>query len=235
MKKIFVLLLTVLFYATFLMAGGFDFDYNGAVNIENSSQKEVFKKPDGTVITKFSDREEAVFKNKTKIVKYKDGSRSIYRPDATEITIRADKSTIFKKPDGSIEKISMDGKTPYGVEIQQQRRILRRKSFTVEIIYSAVYSDDVFNEYMKSIYAELISAVQAKLWKMKVPSGKRKIVISNCRFCKTGYCQRKNRKEIAFILLNGEREIKRTTLFQEDLFRKKAHPDLARIIVNKLL
>lgn len=185
------------------------FDYTGAVLKSKNETSEEYHKPDGTIITKFSDREKAVFADGTVIVRYQDGKREIHTPDGTAITIDPDGSRRYVYADGRERTITLDGKTPYGEAISSVENTIQKGDAVLLLQYSAQFSDDHLDGYMKKFFDELADAASRKIGSGSVQANyDGKIVVSQCRFCATGYCRRKNKKEVVIeIFIGGSRVI----------------------------
>lgn len=184
---------------------------------------EVFKKPDGSILTKYPDRDEAILKDATRIIRYHSGKRVIHAPDKTTIHIDYDSTTRYVYPDGREKIISMDGKTPYGLKIDDLREVIRRKNFSVEVLYSADRSDEVVTPPMMKFYKEFIRETGSAMSKNAKSLDAMKIVISHCRFCSTGYCRRKNRKEVSVTAFRNGGVHREVVLDYEDLLRRDGH------------
>ena len=234
MKKIFPLFLSVMIFPSALFGYTIDFDDTGAVIIEKKGGVAVYKKPDGSIITKYNDREEAVLTDNTVIIKYKNGKREINTPDNVKIIIDYDRTTRYLYPDGRERIISMDGKTPYGLDITDLKEVVRKKNSTVEILYSSLLSDDNATAPMSKFFKELVFQVDNYLYKNSVSFKHMKIVISNCNFCLSGYCRRKNRKEISITAYRNYVKDKDIILDYQEILQKDMHNKLAKKIVNEI-
>ena len=238
MKKRSVVIIVpvfILLFSLFSFSYEMNFDYKGAEMVSSVAGKEEYRKPDGTVIIKSQDREEAVFKDKTRVVRLKNGNREIFFPDGSEIHMQDDGSVRYVNPDRSERIISMDGKTPYGMDVQEERRVLQRKYFVVELIYSAALSDDSMDDYFKAFFKELEAQIDRWMFNHNLTREKVRIVVSNCRFCKTGFCRRKNIKEVSVILFRDDTEDKKVSFRLDEIIDTKNHTALALGAVEALL
>lgn len=154
---------------------------------------------------------------------------------ADDMYIMDDGSVKYISPDGTEKVVSMDGKTPYGMNIKEERKVLRRRSFVVELVYSAQLSDDNMDKYLTPFFKELESQIVRWMYNHQVPKKTMRIAVSNCRFCKTGFCKRKNKREIAIIRFTGDKEEKMISFKHEDIIAKKKHPELVAKTIETLL
>lgn len=67
----------------------------------------------------------------------------------------------------------------------------------------------------------------------KLPAPNMKIVISNCKFCKVGYCKKKNLKEIKLVSYIGEKKKAQMALNHIDIMDKNKYIGIARSIVTE--
>lgn len=234
MKKLFYILILIVP----VKAGAYslDFNYLGARQVSKDKNKVTYTKPDGTVIYTFSDREEAVLSDKTRIIRYKDGSREIFTPDGIKINIQYDGTVVYTYPNGKTKKISMEGKTPYGLEIKGERRLVNRENITVDIVYSVNKSDDLMDKNIKRFFRELVSQVQKKVAGARDPEQRAhwKLEISNCHFCRTGYCRREGKPGVTIIFFRDFKEHKRMRFHRELIIDSKKIIPVARRIAAVL-
>ena len=137
-----------------------------------------------------------------------------------KIVYEKDGSVKYLHPDGTEKKISMDGKNPYGMEIEEVKKSIRRKNFVVEIIYSRMLSDDSMDRYAKRFFDEFEGLVHKKIYSIKVPAGKMKLVLSYCKYCKTGHCRRINKKGLKITSYLNEKMVKELYFTQDDIISK---------------
>lgn len=90
----------------------------------------------------------------------------------------------------------LKGITHYGMPIEEKFQTYRKDDSILEIIYAKDLSDDNMDNYMQRFYDELLRQIEERLYTGRLHSDNVKIVISNCKFCKVGYCKTKNKKEI---------------------------------------
>lgn len=152
-----------------------------------------------------------------------------------KIVYENDGSIKYIHPDGTEKKISMDGKTPYGMEIEEEKKSIRRKNFTVEIIYSKMLSDDSMDRYVKRFFNEFEVQAHKKIFSIKVPTGKMKLIISYCKYCKTGHCKRVNKKGLKIIAYLNEKKIKELSFPLDDIISKNNFQLSARKAVDHFL
>jgi hypothetical protein len=206
-----------------------DFSMNGAVLKEKLNGSEVWNKPDGTVITVFTDRSEAVLPDKTKIVKYSGGRRDVTTPDGR--TVRIDDSKGIREYSTG-KKISLQGSTPFGDTIPRIEKV-QSKDPLVRMIYLPGKSDEqLYIESgsekciweIKDFFDELYSRVRQKFINAAGAgnpySGKAfDIVVSYCRYCKTGYCYGRDAAVVVEIIENGD--VKKSFTLKDIVLRDK--------------
>jgi hypothetical protein len=212
-----------------------DFTYTGAELVKKEADREVYRKKSGSMIYRYKEREEAHLSDGTKIIRFSNGKREVYPPDGVKITINYDGSIKYTYPDGKEKFISMDGFTPFGVKIISENRTIRRNKIRVNIIYSAEMSDDIMSKYVKKFYDELANHAQLIVYKKKIKGREIKIVLSNCRFGRTGYCRRNNRKGLDVIGYRDGKKEKVISVKESDIYDKKEYQKRARSIVEKIL
>ncbi|HNW27590.1 MAG TPA: hypothetical protein PKN50_03855 [Spirochaetota bacterium] len=126
---------------------------------------------------------------------------------------------------------SLEGITHYGMPIEEISKLYRKDASVLTIVYSKTLSDDNMDNYVKRFYDELLRQVEKWLYENKLPSKDLRLVISNCKFCKIGYCKKKNIKEIDLVLYSNGKNIKHLALKHEDLIDKNKYVDIARSAV----
>ncbi len=208
-----------------------NFDYEGAQLKSKNADSEEYSKPDGTRIFKYSGSEKAVLKDGTQIEK-KNGRRMIVYPDGTRLSIEADGSRLYRYPDGRERSFSMTGKTPYGEDIKGEERRISNDGIDILIEYSAALSDDLLEGSSRAFFDELSAACKSRLTEKK-PAGVKitKIVISTCRFCKTGYCSQKKSAETEVLLYKGGELLKKVSVPYSFLIKKENRTEY----ISKLL
>lgn len=154
---------------------------------------------------------------------------------AAALTYNSDGSITFTSADGKTRHVNMDGKTPYGVVIEDERRIIRRRNFTLELVYAGSLSDDLKEGAIKTFFSELDAEFRHWIYKNKLPRKKVKILVSNCRFGKTGYCKRKSLRGITVYLFHKGKEVKAHILTRNEILSKKRRPFLAAEVVKNLM
>lgn len=227
-----ILFLTAACHQFQVFAQGCSIDYEGASLIEKTGQAEIYSKPDGTRITKYSDRDEAVCPDGTKLTNYRNGRRIVQKPEGELIEFRTDGSISYTGKNQKRE-LSMKGKTPYGLEIKEETRIIKRRDFSVELVYSSALSDDVMDNYIKAFYTELAREIERWIYSQTVQAGSVRVLLSNCRFCVTGYCAGKKTPGIEIVFMGPSSQNKSVFFTREDILDKKKHADLAVGVVEE--
>ncbi len=162
--------------------------------------------------------------------------KKIYKQsDGTKIHIGYDGTTVYHYPNGKKRIISMDGKTPYGLKIQKRRRVLRRLYFIIEVIYSNNKSDNILTKKTKRFFDELVSQLNSWMYRQKLRKRRIAIEISNCRFCKTGFCKRKNRKNILITAYVNKKKYRSIILQHYKVNHKMRYVKEVQKVINKIL
>jgi|GEM_PF-1672780 len=235
MKKILFIILIIPFLVTGQHMASYRIDLKQAQCIESKKPCMKFRQADGTIITRYKNHLIAQLKNGIKITDYSTGKRIIMHPDGKRVIRDFDSTVTVYMKDGKKKIISLDGKTPWGNEVKKHRRVLKRRYFVAEIIYSKYYSDHNMNKYTRRFYRELASQVHKWMYKNKLPSYRLSLVISNCRHCKTGYCRRKNVKEIIVVAYRNKKRYKGFRFKYKDLMAKNAFIPIAAQTVRFLM
>lgn len=235
MKKVVLLITMVVFGGAGIFSFPYNFDYKGAKLVKKEGNKEVYKKPNGLVIEKYSDKEVAEMDGKYVIVRYPSGKRVIHIMGGTKITVKVDGSMICKYPNGKTKTVSMDGKTPYGIKIKKKLRGLKIKDLVVVVYYSPKLSDNNMTKYSQKLYDAVIAASYNWMKQNKKLERRVDIKISNCRFARTGYCKRKGKKEIEVISYIHGKKHKSYALSHEIIFKNKNIHVVAKKIVDSIM
>lgn len=151
------------------------------------------------------------------------------------VTYNSDGSVSFKSSDGQVRRINMDGKTPYGITIKGERKVLRRRNFLIELIYDAPLSDDLLEGPVKTFYNELEKELQRWMHTNRLPRQLMKIQISNCRFGKTGFCRRENLKGLTLYIYRNNKRIREVHLDRSDILSTAKRPALLTSLVKKIM
>jgi hypothetical protein len=214
----------LLFVALLSAAAGFafaahdtDFTMNSAVLQEKKEGIEIWKKPDGTVITVYGDRTEAKLPDGTRIVKFNDGRRESYSPDGTKVIVDEAKGVREYDRGGKRATIDFSGMTPFGEKISPvEKKILKEPM--IRIVYLPEQSDELLypgktdekidweiRDFFDSIYDQLRQKYINDAQKKKMYSGKPfDIRVSFCKYCKTGYCFGKEKAVTVEFLEEGK-------------------------------
>ncbi len=239
-KKSAFLSLLILLFVTLAVPGtlsGYelDFSYIGAELVKKEGEREIYKKKSGLTIYKYKNREEAHLSDGTRIIRFGNGKREVYPPDGVKIYINYDGSIKYIYPDGKEKFISMDGVTPFGIRIIGENRTIRRNKIRVDVIYSSEMSDDIMSKYIKNFYDEIANHAQKLVYQKKIRGRNIRIVLSFCRFGKTGYCRRNNRKGLDVIGYRDGKKEKIIPVNDSELYNKDVYRKTARMVVEKIL
>lgn len=184
-----------------------NFDYFGAELRKKEAGYEEYAKPDGTIIYKYPGREKAVLKDGTVIERYPDGKREIKVPDGRSLVIEFDGTRHYRSPGGAERTISLDGKTPWGDPISPSETVISLGGARVVLVFDPMVSDDHLDGAAKKFFDELAAVLRAKMTSLKPVEGfEGRIVVSQCRFARTGHCRRKNAQELEARIIAGGRE-----------------------------
>jgi hypothetical protein len=146
--------------------------------------------------------------------------------------------------DGTIEihgdsvksgRVSMDGKTPYGDVIGEVRNTVGKKDFILEMVYSPALSDDILDGNMKLFYQELRASLQSWVNASNPAEDRMRLVISNCRFGRTGYCRRNRKSGITMSLYRGEKKLKELNFRYEEILNREKIRALALKAVDDII
>lgn len=237
MKNILLpfLAIIILAIASSIKAYIIDIDYSGFSLEKKENGVEIYKSRDGSVIKKYPDKEEAIYSDGTKIKREKDGSREITTPDGTKISIARDGSAKYKFSDGSEKSLSMDGYTHYGLKIDDVKKSISYEDYTAEIVYSGKLSDEILDKNILLFYNEFVYQMQTALTSKKsAPDYKMKIEISNCRYCKTGYCARNNKKQFEIIYIKNDNIVKRISLSYAEVSHPQIYAETAKRAADQI-
>ena len=124
-------------------------------------------------------------------------------------TVHADGSLTIKDADGKTTTIQMDAKTPYGEPIAGDTTVLRRDPFEIRLVYAEKRSDDILEGTIKDFYMQLGDVLRAKVTQKSFRyTASLSVDIEYCRFAETGYCKRKNEKQLTVRILANGAEVK---------------------------
>jgi hypothetical protein len=146
-------------------------------------------------------------------------------------TLSASVSADKKNSPEKIPMESLEGITHYGMPIQETTKTYHQKESVLKVVYSKMLSDDNMDDYVKRLYDELLRQIEKWLYANELPSKDMRIVISNCKFCKIGYCKRKNVKEVSLVLYINDTSSKHIAFKHNDIIDKNTYIDMARSAV----
>ncbi len=184
-----------------------NFDYFGAELLKKEPGYEEYAKPDGTKIFKYPEHEKAVLKDGTVIIRHRNGKREIAVPDGRSLIIDFDGTRYYRRADGSERTISLDGKTPYGDDIAPVETVIAHGGARITVAFDPMQSDDHLDGAGKKFFDELAASLKARAALVKSHGGfECRLVVSQCRFAKTGHCRRKNVQELSVVIFRGNRK-----------------------------
>ncbi len=147
------------------------------------------------------------------------------------LSLSATWSADTKNSPASINMETMEGITHYGMPIQEISKSYKKDESALNVVYSKKLSDDNMDDYVKRFYDEILHQIEKWLYENKLPARNMRIVISNCKFCKIGYCKSKNIKELNLVLYSNEKIIKHIAFKHSDIINKDKYIDMARSAV----
>jgi hypothetical protein len=136
---------------------------------------------------------------------------------------------------GAVNPESLEGITHYGMPIDEVKKSYIKNDAKLEIIYSKSLSDDNMDEYVLRFYNELLNQIERWLYTNTLPVKNMRIVISNCKFCKVGYCKKKNVKEVRLVSYKYDIQDKQTSFTHADLLEGTRYVELAQSAITVLL
>ncbi|HOT43293.1 MAG TPA: hypothetical protein PLM53_00855 [Spirochaetota bacterium] len=136
-----------------------------------------------------------------------------------------------KKPPVIKDMESLEGITHYGMPIEEISKSYRKDESVLNIIYSKTLSDDNMDSYVRRFYDEFLRQIEKWLYENKLPLKDMRIVISNCKFCKIGYCKKKNIREMDLVLYSDGTSVRHLALKHDDIIDKNKYIDIARSAV----
>ncbi len=140
------------------------------------------------------------------------------------------------KSSPEIKKMDMlEGITHYGMPIQEISKSYNKDDSILKVVYSKKLSDDNMDKYVKLFYDEFLHQIEKYMYENKLASKDMQIIISNCKFCKIGYCKTKNIKELDLVLYSNGKSIKHISFKHLDIIDKNKYIDIARSTVIILL
>lgn len=206
MSKIIISISFLFIFPIILFASVTDFGFENTILKSNKNGVKIYEKNDGTIIKSYKSHDEAQFKDGTIIKKYKKGIREITYSDGRKIVINDAKGTrIYYSKNGKKRIITMDSRTPYGDLIVPVKRGIQKNPVSVMLTYNPKKSDDVLEGEIKKIFNELYSQLRRNIIKKRF-EGKSplEVSVSFCRFCRTGYCYKKEQKVVVEFIINNK-------------------------------
>ena len=129
----------------------------------------------------------------------------------------------------------LKGITHYGMPIEEKVQTYRKDDAILEIIYEKDLSDDNMDAYVQWFYNEFLRLILQRLYAGRLPAGDVRIVISNCKFCKVGYCKTKNKKEITLTSYRNSVYYKKMSFPHESILDSNTASSLVKNAVSLLI
>jgi hypothetical protein len=130
---------------------------------------------------------------------------------------------------------SLKGITHYGMPIEEKVQTYRKDDAILEIIYPKDLSDDNMDAYVQRFYDNFLHLSEQRLYAGRLPANQVKIVISNCKFCKVGYCKTKNVKEITLTSYRNNVYYKKISFPHQSILDSNDSSRLARNAISLLI
>jgi hypothetical protein len=130
---------------------------------------------------------------------------------------------------------SLKGITHYGMTIEETVRSFRKGNDILEIVYAKDLSDDNMDKYLLRFYEEFLRRVEERLYSKDLPAKNVRIVISNCKFCKVGYCKTKNQKEVTLTSYRDNVVYRKMSFTHQSILQSNEVTKLAREAVSLLI
>lgn len=157
-------------------------------------------------------------------------------------------STISYNKDGSITQtdssgkkttVNMDGKTPEGETIPDVVKKIKSRNTELEIIYSGAMSDMALSfykddGYIRKFYNSLVKISDSRLSEKKFAAENIKIIISNCRIGKTGYCGRMNRSDVKLSIYRDGKAIDEIILQHSNILGRNNSTAAAKVCSDRI-
>lgn len=129
----------------------------------------------------------------------------------------------------------LKGITHYGMPIDEKIQSYRKDDAILEIIYSKDLSDDNMDTYVQRFYDEFLRLSELRLYAGRLPANQVTIIISNCKFCKVGYCKTKNVKEITLTSYRNNAYYKKISFLHQSILGSNEADRIVRNAVALLI
>ncbi len=130
---------------------------------------------------------------------------------------------------------SLQGITHYGMPIKEIKKTFKLKDAILEVVYSKELSDDNMDKYVKRFFDELVRQIEKWRHVGTLSSPNVRIVISNCKFCKIGYCKKKNIREISLVLYKNDSKDKEFAFGHAEVIDNSKYEALAKRVIDQFL
>lgn len=125
--------------------------------------------------------------------------------------------------------------THYGMPIEEKVTTYRKDDATLKIVYVKDLSDDNMDIYVQRFYDEMLRLVEIRLYAHPLPAHEVTIIISNCKFCKVGYCKTMNKKEITLTSFRNSVYYKKLSFPHQSILDSTDASHLVRNAVSLLI
>ena len=153
---------------------------------------------------------------------------------AKDIEYNKDGSITVNSKDGKTV-VNMDGKTVLGIPIRPVTMSVKKENPVITFVYSAEYSDEEQPEKVRNIMNATSRLLLREIGKSDSKLTDLKIVFSICRYCKTGYCKRKGKKEFTIMFFEKDKKYDEFSVPYTETLKSDAESTLSALIVKKAL
>jgi len=153
---------------------------------------------------------------------------------AKDIEYNRDGSITVNSKDGKTV-VNMDGKTILGIPIRSVTMSVKEEKPVITFVYAAEYSDEDLPEKIRNIMNATSKLMLREIGKSNSKLTDLKLVFSLCRYCKTGYCKRKGKKEFTIMFFEKNKKYDEFSVPYIETLKSDAESTLSALIVKKAL
>ncbi|MDA3900118.1 MAG: hypothetical protein PF637_06315 [Spirochaetes bacterium] len=124
------------------------------------------------------------------------------RKDGTKVIFDKKKGIkTFHYSDGRKQTVDLNGKTPFGIAIDDVKVQLQSEPIVVDLIFSAARSDEILTAEADKFFSALASSLKQKKYNGKSPLT---VIVSYCRYGEYGFCLDKGNSITVIIMQKGK-------------------------------
>jgi hypothetical protein len=158
---------------------------------------------------------------------------------ASNISYNKDGSITQTDSNGNKTIINMEGKTPEGEKIPDITKKITSGNTEMEFIYSGAMSDMTLafykdEGYIRKFFNTLIKLSENRLSEENIRTKNIRVIISNCRIGKTGYCARMNRTDVKLTVYKENAIVEEITLSHSDILGRNNFSVAAKVCVDRI-